>query len=56
MDDIIKSNALKGVYAYVDNVTVVGVTQEEHDDNLKKFIESACRYNIEFNRDKTCSL
>ena len=53
MDDIIKTNTLKGVFAYLDNVTVVGASQEEHDDNLKKFMESARCCNIEFNHDKS---
>ena len=34
---IIKENNLTGVYAYVDNIVVVGKNQQEHDENLEKF-------------------
>ena len=31
IDEIIKNHQLKDTYAYLDNVTVAGRTQEEHD-------------------------
>ncbi|XP_066950829.1 uncharacterized protein [Macrobrachium rosenbergii] len=34
INDIIRTNGLKGVYAYLDDVVVCGNTQEEHDENL----------------------
>ena len=34
IDNIIKQEALKDTFAYVDNVTVCGRTSEEHDFNL----------------------
>ena len=37
IDKIIKENNLTGVYAYVDNIVVVGKNQQEHDENLGKF-------------------
>ena len=33
---IIKENNSTGVYAYVDNIVVVGKNQQEHDENLEK--------------------
>ena len=36
IDKIIKENNLTGVYAYIDNIVVVGKNQEEHE-NLEKF-------------------
>ena len=38
IDDIIKENDCKGTVAYLDNITVGGKTQEEHDENLAKFL------------------
>ena len=37
IDKIIKENNSTGVYAYVDNIVVVGKNQQEHDENLDKF-------------------
>ena len=37
IDKIIKENNLTGMYAYVDNIVVVGKNQQEHDENLEKF-------------------
>ena len=37
VDDIIKSNGCEGTFAYLDNITVGGATQEDHDKNLSKF-------------------
>ncbi|KAL7644389.1 UNVERIFIED_CONTAM: hypothetical protein RMT77_005219 [Armadillidium vulgare] len=52
MDDIIRSNNLKGTFAYLDDVTICGASQEEHDENLQKFIEIAKSYNMTLNKDK----
>ena len=35
MDDIIKGEDLKAIYAYIENVTICGQNQAEHDFNLK---------------------
>ena len=35
IDKIIKENNLTGVYAYVDNIIVVGKHQQEHNENLE---------------------
>lgn len=53
IDDIIQTENLKGTYAYLDNITVCGMTQEEHDKNLEKFMETAKKYNLTFNHDKS---
>ena len=52
MDTFIKEKNLTGTYAYLDDVTICGKTQEEHDKNLKKFLETAKRLNINYNKDK----
>ena len=54
VDDIIKSNGYKGTSAYlhVDNITVGGATQEDHDKNLSKFLSVAKTHNLTFNEAK----
>ena len=37
MDEIIKTEHLDGTFAYIDNITICGHSQEEHDSNLQKF-------------------
>ena len=46
IDEIIKSNKRTGTYAYLDNITVGGKTQEEHDANLEKFLKVAKDCNL----------
>ena len=43
MNTIIEEEDLTGTFAYLDDVTVCGVTQEEHDENLQKFLSAAKR-------------
>lgn len=53
MNWIIRSEKLKGVIAYLDDITVFGKSKEEHDTNLKRFMESAFKYKLTINTDKT---
>ena len=53
INDIIDHNNLKDTYAYVDNITIAGRTQAEHDSNLQQFLEVAERHNFTFNEDKS---
>ncbi len=46
MDSFIKDENLKCTYTYLDNVTVCGATQAEHDINLERFLQAAKRKNI----------
>ena len=50
--DLITKSGLKGTYAYLDDVTICGKTQEEHDRNLERFMEMARKYRLTFNSDK----
>ena len=50
--DIISGEHLKDTYAYMDNVTVCGKNQVEHDANLDKFLNIARKYNLTFNYAK----
>ena len=52
MDEIIQEDNLKATYAYLDNVTICGHDQSEHDANLERFVQSANSRNITYNPDK----
>ena len=53
MDKLIDDHNLKGVYVYIDNITIAGETQEIHDYNLRRFMEVAKSKNLTFNEGKT---
>ena len=52
MDNFVAENSLKGCFPYLDNITVCGKTQEEHDKNLADFLAAAKRKNLTLNEDK----
>ncbi|KAI3378313.1 hypothetical protein SNEBB_002032 [Seison nebaliae] len=52
MNTFIEEEELKGTFAYLDNVTICGMTQAEHDCNLQRFLESAEKKNITYNKEK----
>ena len=52
MDDIINRDDLNGTYAYIDNVTICGQNQAEHDLNLKEYMNSVVKYGLTLNKNK----
>ena len=52
IDDIIKENDCEATFAYLDNITIYGRNQAEHDPNFKKFFEVAETHNLTFNNSK----
>ena len=52
VDSFIKEKNLAGTFAYLDNLTVCGMTQAERNVNLKQCLEAAKRKNISYNDDK----
>ena len=52
MDNFIKRNNLVGTFAYLDNITVSGKTQEDHDENLRRFMNAARAANLTLNKSK----
>ena len=48
----IKQEKLAGTCAYLDDITVCGMTQAEHDVNLEKFMKAAEKKNIVYNEGK----
>ncbi|KAG8179723.1 hypothetical protein JTE90_006628 [Oedothorax gibbosus] len=45
IDSLIKEEHLEGTFPYLDDVTVCGTDQEKHDQNLKRFLAAAKKYN-----------
>ena len=52
MNQVIDSHDLGATFAYLDDIIVCGNSQEEHDQNLKRFLEMAEKLNLTLNRDK----
>ena len=52
MDKFIKKHSLVATYAYLDNITISGKTQEDHDENLNKFMSAARAENLTLNESK----
>jgi hypothetical protein len=55
IDSVIDKEKLDATFAYIDNVTVCGITQENHDANLQKFMTAVRKYKLTLNLDK-CTL
>lgn len=52
IDKIIQDEGLEGTFPYIDNITVCGDDQVEHDTNLKKLLASVKKYNLTLNEEK----
>ena len=53
MDKIIKEEELKDTFPYLDDITVAGRTQEEHDSNVMAFLEVVQRRHLTLNHSKS---
>lgn len=53
MKKIIDDEKLQGTEVYLDDITIGGNTQEEHDINLKRFMAAASKYNLTINSEKS---
>ena len=51
ISQFIKEENLSNTYAYLNNVTVAGSTQLEHDRNVKAFIDAIRRRNFTLNEN-----
>ena len=52
MMKFVDENGLEASFPYLDNVTICGKDQEDHDANLKQFLEAAKRKNLCYNSEK----
>ena len=53
LDNLIRDENLKDTYAYLDDVTIGGRSQNEHDSNLNRFLSVATKYRLTINDDKS---
>ena len=53
MDNLVLDESLKDTFPYLDNITVAGRTQEEHDFNVKQLLDALQRRNWTLNDSKT---
>ena len=53
IDNVISQEGLKDTFPYLDNVTIAGVDQADHDRNVAAFLEMTKRRNISLNASKT---
>lgn len=52
IDTVIEEEQLKDTVPYLDNVTIGGRDQQEHDRNLQKCFVAAKKYNLTLNEEK----
>ena len=55
IDQIIREERLKATFAYLDNITVAGLSQSELDNNVKLFLSTCEKYGLTLNDSKTIS-
>jgi hypothetical protein len=55
MDKLVEEENLNDTFPYLDNITIAGHTKEEHDKNVKIFLEIVHKRNITLNESKTIS-
>ena len=53
MDNLVLDESLKDTFPYLDNITVAGRTQKEHDFNVKQLLDALQRRNWTLNDSKT---
>ena len=53
MDKFVERNELQKTYPYLDNLTICGADQAEHDDNYSRTIEACKNEDVELNDKKS---
>ena len=51
IDNIVDKEKLSGTFVFMDNITICGKTQKEHDYNLQRFYDVVKMYNITLNEE-----
>ena len=52
MDDFVEQYNLSDTFVYLDNITISGKTQKEHDKSLAAFMSAAKEYGLTLRDDK----
>ncbi|XP_068245363.1 uncharacterized protein [Palaemon carinicauda] len=53
MDKLVEDEKLKETFPYLDNITVGGASQAEHDENVQNFLEVVRKQNLTLNEGKS---
>jgi len=53
MDQMVEEKHLNDIFPYLDNIAVARRSQEEHDRNVRKFLNAISRRNMTLNKSKT---
>ena len=53
IDKIVEDEGLTQTFPYVDNVTICGIDQADHDEQVQKWLQACRKYNITLNNKKT---
>ena len=53
MDKIVEDENLKDTFPYLDNITVAGSSQSEHDENVRRFMEVVKKRDLTLNESKS---
>ena len=52
INTLISENGLSDTFAYIDDLIIGGMSQEDHDENLRRFEAVAEKYKLTLNKDK----
>ena len=55
VDKVVEVEDLEGTFPCKDNVTVCGINQKDHDENVSRFSDAAKKYNLTLNESKPVS-
>ena len=50
MDKIVVEENLSQTFPYLNNITIAGKTKEQHDQNVRQFLEASKKRNLTFNK------
>ena len=53
MDELVERHNLSGTFVYLDNITICGKDQQEHDRNLQNFYNLISQYGLTLNQEKS---
>ena len=52
MNEFVQDEGLTTTFPYLDNVTICGMDQQDHDEQLAKFLDAAKRKNVTYNEEE----
>ena len=53
MDKMVENDGLNDTFSYLNNITVAGKDQEEHDTNVQRFLQAVQSRNLSLDPSKT---